>query len=162
MSPSWLNTRTTLPYVNCIGPLVLLCPSYSMKQTLHLRYPCETGWDHARLSCLVAGLSQQWFGLNPRPDHVGLVVDDVALGQVFSRVLWILSIFVIPPMLHTHSVVCHQCCIIFSGWQCCWMPHYERTRNLMVPNLCSVFSLRLHCHKWLLLTHHTRDTRMSK
>jgi hypothetical protein len=29
------------------------------------------------LSWLVAGLSLQWFGLNPRPDHVGFVVEQV-------------------------------------------------------------------------------------
>jgi hypothetical protein len=133
-------TGTTLPYVNCNGLLVLLCPSYSMKHTLHLRYPRETGWDHASLSYLVAGLSLRWFGLNPRPDHVGFVVDGVTLGQVFSRVLWILPIFVIPPMLHTHSVVCHQCCIMFSSWQCCWMLRYKWKRNLMVANLCPVFN----------------------
>jgi len=68
-----------------------------------------------RLSWLVAGLSPQWFGLNPRPDHVGFVVDKVALGQVFMGVMQILPICVIPPMLHTHSVVYHQCCIIFSS-----------------------------------------------
>jgi len=32
------------------------------------------------LSWLVAGLSPQWFELNPRPDHVGFVEDGVTLG----------------------------------------------------------------------------------
>jgi hypothetical protein len=64
---------------------------------------------------LVAGLSLQWFGLNPRTDHVGFVVDEVALRQVFMGVQQILPFCVIPSMLHTHSVVYHQCCIIFSS-----------------------------------------------
>jgi len=41
------------------------------------------------------------------------------------------------------------------------MAHYKRKRNLMVPNLCPEVRLRLHCHKWVLLTHRTCDTRMS-
>lgn len=67
------------------------------------------------LSWLVAWLSLQWFGLNPKPDHVGFVVEEVALGKVFLRVLQILPACVILPMLHTHSVVYHQCCIIFCS-----------------------------------------------
>jgi hypothetical protein len=39
-------------------------------------------------------------GFNPRPIPMGFVVDEVALGQVFLRVLLFLSIIIIPSVLH--------------------------------------------------------------
>jgi hypothetical protein len=42
--------------------------------------------------------------------HVGFMVDNVALGQVFLSVLLFSSVSVIPPMLHTHSFIyCRRC-----------------------------------------------------
>ena len=49
---------------------------------------------------LVAGLSPLRPGFDPGSVHVGFVVDKVALGQVFPRVLWFASANVIPPVLH--------------------------------------------------------------
>ena len=37
---------------------------------------------------------------NPGSVHVGIVVDKVALGQVFPRVLWFFPVNFIPPVLH--------------------------------------------------------------
>jgi hypothetical protein len=37
---------------------------------------------------------------NPRSVHVGFVVDKVALGQVFPRVLRFSPVNLIPPVLH--------------------------------------------------------------
>jgi hypothetical protein len=45
--------------------------------------------------------------------YVGFVVDKVALGQVFLQVLRFSSVIIIPPMLHTHSFIYHQRCIMF-------------------------------------------------
>jgi hypothetical protein len=67
------------------------------------------------LSWLVDGLLPLGLGLNPTPSLVGFVVEEVVLVQVFMVVLQILPVSVIPPMLHTHSLVYHQCCIIFSS-----------------------------------------------
>jgi hypothetical protein len=35
-------------------------------------------------------------------DHVGFVMDKVALGQVFLQVLWFCLPVIIPPVLHSH------------------------------------------------------------
>jgi hypothetical protein len=47
-----------------------------------------------------------------RSDHVGFVVDKVALGQVFVRVLWCFPVSIIPPLLCIHSLFYRQCYII--------------------------------------------------
>jgi hypothetical protein len=39
-------------------------------------------------------------GFDPRSVHVGFVVDKVALGQVFRRVLRLSPVNFIPPVLH--------------------------------------------------------------
>jgi hypothetical protein len=49
---------------------------------------------------LVAGLTPRRLGLDPGSVHVGFVLDKVALGQVFPRVLRFSSISFIPPVLH--------------------------------------------------------------
>ena len=54
---------------------------------------------------LVAGLLLRRPGLNPKPFHVRVVVDKVALGQAFVRVLQFPPVRIIPPMLHTHSLI---------------------------------------------------------
>jgi hypothetical protein len=48
---------------------------------------------------LVAGLPPRRPGFDPGPDHVGFVVDKVALGQVFLRVLRFSPVSFIPPVL---------------------------------------------------------------
>jgi hypothetical protein len=48
---------------------------------------------------LVAGLSPWMPGFTPWSVHVVFVVDKVALGQVFLRVLWFFSLSIIPPWL---------------------------------------------------------------
>jgi hypothetical protein len=42
-------------------------------------------------------------GAAPRAVHVGFVVDKVALGRVFLRVLRVSHVSIIPPLLHIHS-----------------------------------------------------------
>jgi hypothetical protein len=49
---------------------------------------------------LVAGLSPRRPGFDLGSVDVGFVVDKVALGQVFSRVLRISPVNFIPPVLH--------------------------------------------------------------
>ena len=49
---------------------------------------------------LVAGLPPQRPGFDPGSVHVGFVVDKVALGQVFPRVLRFSPVSFIPPVLH--------------------------------------------------------------
>ena len=49
---------------------------------------------------LIAGLSPRRLGFDPGSVHVGFVVDEVALGQVFPRVLRFYPVNFIPPVLH--------------------------------------------------------------
>jgi hypothetical protein len=49
---------------------------------------------------LFAGLSPRGHGFDPGSVHVVFVVDKVALGQVFPRVLRIFPVSFIPPVLH--------------------------------------------------------------
>jgi hypothetical protein len=49
---------------------------------------------------LVAGLPPRWPGFDPGSVHVGFVVDKVALGQVFPRVLRFSPVIFIPPVIH--------------------------------------------------------------
>jgi hypothetical protein len=49
---------------------------------------------------LVAGLPPRRPGFDPGSVHVGFVVDKVALGQVFPRVLRFSPVDFIPPVLH--------------------------------------------------------------
>jgi hypothetical protein len=49
---------------------------------------------------LVAGLSPRRSGFDPGSVHVGFVVDKVALGQVFPRVLRFSPVNFIPPVLY--------------------------------------------------------------
>jgi hypothetical protein len=64
---------------------------------------CLHHQDDARavpwLRSLVAGLLPRWPGLAPRSINMGFVVDKVALGQVFLRVLRFFPVSVIPPSL---------------------------------------------------------------
>lgn len=54
---------------------------------------------------MVVRLSPLISGFCSRPVHMELVVDGVAVGHVFERVLRISSVSIIPLMLHTHSFV---------------------------------------------------------
>jgi hypothetical protein len=49
---------------------------------------------------LAAGLPPRRPGFDPGLVHVGFVVDKVALGQVFPRVLRFYPVSFIPPVLH--------------------------------------------------------------
>ena len=52
--------------------------------------------------CQVAGLSLLWPLFDPRPVHVGFVVDKVALGTVFSPIISVCVLSTIPPVLHSN------------------------------------------------------------
>jgi hypothetical protein len=67
-----------------------------LKQYFHLMENLAIQW----LRQLVAGLSLQRAGFDPGSFHVGFVVDKVALGQVFLRVLQFSLVNFIPPVLH--------------------------------------------------------------
>jgi hypothetical protein len=45
---------------------------------------------------------------NPRPFHVGFVVEEVALGQVFLGILPSFPVSIIPPMLRSHFSFAYQ------------------------------------------------------
>jgi hypothetical protein len=62
------------------------------------------------LKWLVTGLSLQRAGFLPKSIHVGFVVDKVALGQVFLRVLRFSPVIIIPPLLHIHLSPPHEVC----------------------------------------------------
>ena len=49
---------------------------------------------------LVAGLSPRTPGFDPGSVHLGFVVDKVAVGQVFLRILRFSPVNFIPPVLH--------------------------------------------------------------
>ena len=53
-----------------------------------------------RLRRLVASLSSRRPGFDPGSVHVEFVVDKVAVGQVFPRVLWFSAVIFISPVLH--------------------------------------------------------------
>jgi hypothetical protein len=58
------------------------------------------------VSCLqriVAGFSRRRPDFDPRPVHVGVVVDRVTVGLVYFGVRLVVSDRNIPSMLHTHS-----------------------------------------------------------
>jgi hypothetical protein len=50
---------------------------------------------------LLAGLSPRRPMFAPGSDHVGFVVDEVALGQVFGQSSSVFPVSLIPPWLHT-------------------------------------------------------------
>jgi hypothetical protein len=62
------------------------------------------------LKRLVAGLSPRRPGFAPGSIHVGFMVDSVALGQVFLRVLRFSPVNIIPPLLHIHLSPPHEVC----------------------------------------------------
>jgi hypothetical protein len=53
-------------------------------------------------------------GCDPRPVHVGLIIDKEAMGQLYIRALRSSPVNVIPPMLHIHSLIYHRRYIISS------------------------------------------------
>jgi hypothetical protein len=57
-------------------------------------------WAVPWLRRLAAGLPPRRPGFDPGSVHVGFVVDKVALGQVFPRVLRFSPVNYIPPVLH--------------------------------------------------------------
>jgi hypothetical protein len=57
--------------------------------------------EHRQCSFIYCGTNsvlRPWF--EPGSVHVGFVVDGVALGQVFLRVLWFSPVNLIPPLFH--------------------------------------------------------------
>jgi hypothetical protein len=73
--------------------------------TLH-KDLCSVTW----LKRLVVGLSPQWPEFAPGSIHEGFVVDKVALGQVFLRVLQFYPVSIIPPLLHINLSPPHDLC----------------------------------------------------
>jgi hypothetical protein len=54
-------------------------------------------------------------GFNPRPGHLGFVMDKVPLGQVFLQVLQVPSLSTIPPMFYKHSICYQHYVIVATG-----------------------------------------------
>jgi hypothetical protein len=61
----------------------------------------------ARLKQLLASLSSERPGFNPRSVHVEFAVDEVEIGKVFLQVLQFSSASAIPLMLHMYSPLCY-------------------------------------------------------
>jgi hypothetical protein len=79
-----------------------------MYNILHQNHLELTAWPCHGLG-RVTGLSFWWSSLDPSAGQVGLVVDEVALGQVFLPVLQYSLVCVIHTILHTHySFIYHQ------------------------------------------------------
>jgi hypothetical protein len=57
-----------------------------------------------QLRRLVAGFPPRWPGFEPRSDHVGFVMDQVALGQIFSEYFRFPSQFLFHRLLHIHHL----------------------------------------------------------
>jgi hypothetical protein len=62
---------------------------------------------------LFARVSPQNPGFDFSSVHVRLVMDKVALWEFSLQVLQFSPVSIIPPMLHTHSYIYHQSCIMF-------------------------------------------------
>jgi hypothetical protein len=58
-----------------------------------------------QLSRSVAGFPPLGTGFNPVPVHVGFLVDKIALGRFYVRVLRLSPVSITPPMLHIHSSI---------------------------------------------------------
>jgi hypothetical protein len=74
---------------------------------------CEVVTKLLSLSQIVAILNKRGHGFDPRPAHVRFVVNKLALEKGFRPVLQFSPVSIIPPMLHTHSYIYHQRCIMF-------------------------------------------------
>jgi len=60
----------------------------------------------------VASLSPQRPGFDPRSFCVTFVLDRMELGQILLKILRFYPVGIIPPMLRTHSFICHRRSII--------------------------------------------------
>jgi hypothetical protein len=80
------------PFYHLLREVQCLNPHPFMNNMLMLAVP----W----LRRLVAGLPRRKPGFDPGSVHVGFLVDEVALGQVFPRVLRFSPVNFIPPVLH--------------------------------------------------------------
>jgi hypothetical protein len=63
---------------------------------------------------IVITLETWRYRFNPRPVHMGFLVDRVVLGQVFLQILQSSHVRIIPPMFHFHSFLYHLCYIILE------------------------------------------------
>jgi hypothetical protein len=81
---------------------MLLLANFYFRKHLPL-YCLHIFWrDVPWLRRLAAGLSPRRPWLVAGSVHLGFVVDNVALGQVFRRVLRYFPVSIIPPRLYTH------------------------------------------------------------
>jgi hypothetical protein len=83
------SVRRGTPYSGTLGCI------HTAKQWHFLRR-----WAVPWLRRLAADLPTRRPRFDPGSVHVGFVVDKVALGQVFLRVLWFSPVNFIPPVLH--------------------------------------------------------------
>jgi len=56
-------------------------------------------------------------GFNPRPVRVGFVVDNMALGHDFIRILLLSLISITPSMPRTHSLIHYQRKVTLKNYQ---------------------------------------------
>jgi hypothetical protein len=103
MPPSGIRTRD--PSNQAAADLRLRQRSHFDRQLFKCVYKAEP-W----LKRLVAGLSPRRTGFAPGSVDVGILVDKVALGQCFIRVLRVFSVNIILPLLHTHLSPPHEVC----------------------------------------------------
>lgn len=89
---------------------------------------------------LVVGLSPRRLWFDPWSVRVRSVMDRVAPRQVFHRVLWILSITVIPPVLRSFSVLFHS--FIHPSLTVCNLSIWQRRKinTLKNTSICITFA----------------------
>jgi len=91
------------------------------------------------LRWLVTSLSLWTHWFHPKSVQVRFVVDGVALLQVSFQVLVLSLVSTVPPLLHTHSFIRHQLCIMFHS-KC----FYFSLVSIIPPLLHSHLSLMLY------------------
>ena len=91
--------------------------SYGVNTKMEVQ-PFPAQWSFCIPPCLwqsVVGLSPRLPKFEPRSVHMILMVDKVALWQVFLPALLFAHVSIVPPMLHTHSFTYHPR-YIMCGW----------------------------------------------
>jgi hypothetical protein len=87
--------------------MVHIVERFATVVVLGLLFTFKTTWLGPVPWCrqLIAILSPQMPGFNPRTIKVMCVVDTGVLAQVFITVLWFFPVIVISPVLHTHLLI---------------------------------------------------------
>jgi len=98
-------------YISLCCGIVIVRTKFLSNMVLFVAFVTASFYPPSSASSINSAVShclltmEAWF--NPRPVHVGFVVDRVAMRQVFLQVLRFPTIIIIPPVLHIHLFICH-------------------------------------------------------